>query len=191
MSPDQITDGTSAKSFNFGRITGLQLDSKGNVFFATQYYILRIDTLGNIHRVAGNYASQDSRDGQLATDTRLFMEYFRIRKDDQIFITDYTEFSTRIRSITADERIATVAGSTDFVASPAFIGGAAQSVRLQRFLFSFDSEGNPAQFVEATETDPTYGNLITNWYLVSIKRNAGVISADGRKRYIVAVPKCP
>jgi RHS repeat-associated protein len=180
----QVIDGSLATSNKFSYIMGVQVDSKGTVFFSSKFNIFKLEGADILSRVAGNFASNDSRDGQLATDTRLSIENFRIRKDDKIFFTDFTQSSSRIRTIMSNGVITSIAGSTNIAAPAPMLGNASQSVRLQSRVFSFDTEGSPTTFIAVAEKDPVYDYYPSNWYLVSFKKNTGVMSSDGNKRYV-------
>lgn len=89
---------------------GIAVDAKGNVF-ATVFvsYILKIDAGGKISTLAGNGASGDV-DGQGAIARFNFPFGIALDKDGNLYVAD--SFNHKIRKITPDGIVSTLAGST-------------------------------------------------------------------------------
>jgi len=105
-------DGGPAVNAMLGRPEALALDSAGNLYFAdsTAQRVRKIDTGGIITTVAGNGIDGFSGDGGLATSASLaFPIGVAVDVAGNIYIADGD--NDRIRKVTPDGRITTVAGT--------------------------------------------------------------------------------
>ena len=104
-------DGGPALNANLGTPTGVAVDSFGNVYF-TDYDANRIRKIGAgngiVTTIAGSGSLQASGDGGLATAAGLDAFDIAIDRNNNIYVAD--QYNNRIRKITPDGRIATVAG---------------------------------------------------------------------------------
>jgi len=104
--------GRPALSSALGSPQGIALDGAGRLYVADSYnhVVLRIDPDGRLVRVAGIGRPGDEGDGGPADEAALNQPYdVRVALDGAIYIADYG--NNRIRRVTPDGRIATVAGT--------------------------------------------------------------------------------
>jgi sugar lactone lactonase YvrE len=89
---------------------GITVDAKGNIF-ATVFgsYILKIDSDGNVTTLAGSTESGDV-DGQGSSARFNFPFGIAVGKDGNLYVAD--TFNHKIRKITPDGTVSTLAGST-------------------------------------------------------------------------------
>ncbi len=101
---------TPAVSAAIGSPQAIATDAAGNVYFASLYSIFRIDTSGVLTLVAGRGVSGDSGDGGPATRAEFTSPTaLALDKTGNLYIAD--GYSGRVRKITPDGIITTVAGT--------------------------------------------------------------------------------
>jgi len=104
--------GRPALTSALGSPQGIAVDGAGRLYVADSYnhVVLRIDPDGRLVRVAGIGRPGDEGDGGPADEAALNQPYdVRVALDGAIYIADYG--NNRIRRVTPDGRIATVAGT--------------------------------------------------------------------------------
>jgi sugar lactone lactonase YvrE len=103
--------GIPARRSDLGSPQGLCVDAVGRVYFADSYnhVVLRIEEDGTLRRMAGNGHPGGQGDGGPATDAALNQPYdVRLDSDGNLYIADFGNH--RVRKVTPDGRIQTVAG---------------------------------------------------------------------------------
>ena len=122
-------DGALALEADLGRPQGLCLDAEGRIYFADSRndLVLRIEADGTLTRIAGTGERGFSGDGGPATDAALNVPFdVRVDGEGSVFITDFGNH--RIRKVTPDGRIHTVAGTGE--AGYSGDGGRAEAAKL-------------------------------------------------------------
>lgn len=108
-------DGGPATSAGLNFATGLAIDAAGNLYIGEQngHRVRKVTTDGIIHRIAGTGDEGQSGDGGPAIDATLF-EPNSLFVDvlGNVYIGDLT--GNRVRRVTSDGKIATVAGSASY-----------------------------------------------------------------------------
>ena len=105
-------DGGPATSAQLSEVSGVALDTAGNLFIADggNARVRKISTAGVIATVAGNGIAAFSGDGGLATSASLTgPDSVAVDGSGNLFITD--SFSNRVRKVSTDGIITTVAGN--------------------------------------------------------------------------------
>jgi hypothetical protein len=137
-----LGDGASALGAALRVPLGVVVDGAGNLYIADSENnrIRRVDTQGNITTIAGTGAPGYGGDGGPATSAQLYEPYqLAIDSNGDLFIAD--EGNNRIREITPDGTIATVAGNG--VRAYGGDGGPANSAQLDAPTgVAVDSAGN-------------------------------------------------
>lgn len=146
-SPIISANGGAATATSIGKPLAVAVDSKGTVYIATANQVLVIDSKGNISPyVNASDAVGFTGDGQAATAAELHLpQGLAIDSADNLYIAD--TYNHRIRKVTADRVISTVAGSGPV--SPASNGsfggdgGLATAANLAYpYGIAFDNSGN-------------------------------------------------
>lgn len=131
----------TAASLQLGGLTGLAVDSLGNVYVGDGFghRVRRISAAGIITTVAGTGSSGFSGDGGPATSAALSLPVgLAVDSSNNLYIADSN--NSRIRRVTPSGVISTIAGSTTGFAGD---GGSATSARLALPAgLTFDSAGN-------------------------------------------------
>jgi hypothetical protein len=114
----------SATSVSIGNPTGVAVDASGNVYIAGPSIVFKLDSGGMLTRIAGNGRNGYSGDGGLATDALLgfpravpndpidwgdVMSSPAFDSAGNLYFTDM--FNNRVRKVTPDGIITTVAGN--------------------------------------------------------------------------------
>ena len=135
-------DGGPAVEAEMDRPHAIAMDSKGNLYIADTYNhrIRKVNTNGIISTAVGNGSAGFSGDGGSALAAQLFYPYgIAIDSKDNIYIADTLNY--RIRKVTTDGKISTIAGT----GKDAFDGdgGPATAACLGKVRkLSVDAEGN-------------------------------------------------
>jgi trimeric autotransporter adhesin len=166
-------DGGAATSAQLSEMSGISLDSMGNIFIADFFnYVIREVTAadGNIHTVAGSGVLGNSGDGGPATSAELNPWSVLVDASGNIFIADTSNCA--VREVTAiDGNINTIAGTNGVCG---FSGNGGPATRAQLGILSsqiyMDTAGN--LFV------PDFGNAVV-WELNAGTGNINVVVGDG------------
>ncbi|WP_435285818.1 RICIN domain-containing protein [Streptomyces bacillaris] len=135
-------DGGPATSAHLKNPCGVAVDSTGNLYIADSenYRVRKVTPDGKISTIVGSSTSTTSGDGGLATSARLYRPTgVAVDSEGVLYIADYG--GHRIRRITTDGKISTVAGtgSANFGGD----GGPATSAQLRNpYGVTVDDEGN-------------------------------------------------
>jgi uncharacterized protein (TIGR03437 family) len=109
------TNVTVALNAPLGNVTGVAVDSKGNIYVADigNQRVFQVSPAGGIQVVAGNGTAGFSGDGGLATSAELYSpEGVAVDASGNLFIADHD--NNRIRKVSASGIISTVAGNDGF-----------------------------------------------------------------------------
>ena len=168
-----VETGTNALASNLGRPEGLSVDNANRIYFAdsVNHVVIRVENDGQITRIAGTGVPEFSGDGGPAVEASLSLPYdVRLDSQGSVYIADYG--NNRIRKVTRDGIIQTVAGTGD----PGYSGdgGLATDARLN---------GPYGIFVDDKDT-----LLIADTYNHVVRRvnNEGIITTiigSGRQGY--------
>jgi sugar lactone lactonase YvrE len=134
---------------------GIAVDAKGNVFATMMFsYIIKIDSGGKVSTLAGSAESGDA-DGQGTSARFNFPWGIALDKDRNLYVADW--FNYKIRKITPDGTVSTLAGSN------------------QGFK---DGTGNNAQFVSPTDValDGEGNVYVTDCYSIRKVTSDGQVS---------------
>lgn len=104
--------GGAALTSDLGSPEGLSLDGEGRIYFAdsVNHLVLRIETDGRLTRIAGSGRAGFGGDGGPAIEADLNRPFdVRLGSRGEVYIADYENH--RIRKVTPDGRIETVAGN--------------------------------------------------------------------------------
>jgi sugar lactone lactonase YvrE len=127
--PGYSGDGGPANQARLGAPSAIRFDAAGNLYFADRAYhvIRKVDTEGIITTLAGCGEAGFSTDGTAALQARLNLPYgLAVAHDGTVYFSDSRNH--RVRRITPDGRLETVAGSER--AGDAGDGGPARQARL-------------------------------------------------------------
>jgi uncharacterized protein (TIGR03437 family) len=120
---------------------GVSADNAGNVFFSSRNAVFKIDPKGVLHRIAGNSRSGFSGDGGPALDAQLsYPNGLAFDKAGNLYIADTG--NNRVRRISTDGLITTVAGLGTPGTDPADSGPATGARLSAPFGVAFDAAGN-------------------------------------------------
>lgn len=120
---------------------GVTVDNAGNVFFSSRNAVFKLDAKGVLGRIAGNSRSGFSGDGGAALDAQFnYPNGLAFDKSGNLYIADTG--NNRVRRISTDGLITTVAGLGTFRADPADGGPATQAWLSAPFGVALDSAGN-------------------------------------------------
>jgi trimeric autotransporter adhesin len=176
---DNTGDGGSALSAVLGQPEGIAIDSAGNIYVAdaaaSRIRIIALD--GTIETFAGTGAAGFSGDGGPATAAALNQPYgLAFDHFGNLYIADLG--NGRVRKVTSDGNIHTVAGGGTFAATSQGQGGSATSAQLmQPRNVAIDSAGN--LYISDFEANQVY-SVGTNGTLTLVAGNglAGLVG-DG------------
>ena len=165
-----------ATSVSIGNPTGLAADAFGNLYIAGPSIVFRMDPAGMLTRIAGNGHNGFSGDGGPATEALLgfprsspvdFLDFYDVTGPlavdpyGNLFIGDF--FNNRIRKVTPDGLISTVAGGPDSQGQFPFVwpgGVAVASTGLLLMtdqyagVFQISADGNIVPLVGRNCSDP-------------------------------------
>jgi hypothetical protein len=168
-----VQTGTNALQSDLGSPEGLSVDNANRIYFAdsVNHVVIRVENDGQITRIAGTGVPEFSGDGGPAVEASLSLPYdVRLDSQGSVYIADYG--NNRIRKVTRDGIIQTVAGTGD----PGYSGdgGLATDARLN---------GPYGIFVDDKDT-----LLIADTYNHVVRRvnNEGIITTiigSGRQGY--------
>jgi trimeric autotransporter adhesin len=165
-------DGGAATSAQLSEMSGISLDSMGNIFIADFFnYVIREVTAadGKIHTVAGSGVLGNSGDGGPATSAELNPWSVLVDGSGNIFITDTNNCA--VREVTADGKINTIAGTNGVCG---FSGDGGPATQAQLGILSsqiyLDAAGN--LFI------PDFGNAVV-WKLDTTSGNINVVVGNG------------
>jgi sugar lactone lactonase YvrE len=104
-------DGGPATSAEINGPGGLALDSSGNLFFGdtSNQVVRKVDTVGNIHTVAGNGAAGFSGDGGPALSASMSSPYGVVTDSGNLYIADHD--NRRVRVVNPSGVINTLVGN--------------------------------------------------------------------------------
>jgi uncharacterized protein (TIGR03437 family) len=168
-------DGGPAGGAGISVPQGIAVDSAGNIYFADygNFVMRMIDTQGNIHTVAGNGNPKFSGDGGLATKAGMNPVAVAVDNLGDLFIAD--QLNNRIRKITPDNVITTVAGngSTGYTGD----GGSALTAELSGPTgIAVDPSGN---LYIADEGNSVVRRLTAGGLIATIAGNGTLTPASG------------
>jgi hypothetical protein len=107
-----VQTGVDALLSDLGSPEGLSIDSAGRVYFADSinHVVLRIETNGQLTRIAGTGVPGFNGDGGPAIEASLRRPFdVRLDSHEDVYIADFG--NNRVRKVTRDGRIETVAGN--------------------------------------------------------------------------------
>src|SRR5438874_1596166 len=132
----------AAVNASIGPILGVATDEAGNVYFSSDNCVFRLEQQnGVLTRVAGNSRAGYSGDGGPAINAQLtFPGGVAVDGAGNLFIAD--TYNIRIRKVSADGIIRTVAGNGSFSCSYSGDGGPATGAQLCASAVAVDSAGN-------------------------------------------------
>jgi uncharacterized protein (TIGR03437 family) len=130
-------DGGPATSATLQSPIGLALDAAGNVYFSDSGRVRKIATNGTIQTVAGTGIVGFSGDGGPATSARIDPYNLAVDAAGNLYLVDYS--NSRVRMVTPDGRIRTVAGASHLSGDG---GPATGAVMHTPYDVAFDRLGN-------------------------------------------------
>jgi len=170
---------TAAEIFPTGSLSGLAVDSKGNLFISDSYnnVVRKVDTTGRITTVAGNGTGSFFGDGGPATSAQLFYPSgIAIDSAGNLYIADNS--NNRVRKVDTTGRITTVAGNGNVVYSGDNVPATSTTVHNPAGL-AFDSQGNlyisEGSDDRVRKVDPS-GNITT---VAGLTKKTSGFSGDG------------
>jgi hypothetical protein len=131
-----------------GSPQGVAADTAGNIYFSSLNSVFKLDPAGGVMRVAGNLRAGFSGDGGPATSAQLFTDNgesgwpagLAVDKAGNLYIAD--RGNARVRKVSADGMITTVAGNGS-CCSTSGDGGPATSAQLNTPIgLALDNVGN-------------------------------------------------
>jgi uncharacterized protein (TIGR03437 family) len=126
-----------ATSVNLDSLTTVATDTAGNVYFSSQFSLLKLDASGTLTRIAGNSRQGYSGDGGPALNAQIFAASgIATDAGGNLYFAD----SGRVRKITADGIVVTAAGNGSGVFGGD--GGAATSAGFTADGVAEDASGN-------------------------------------------------
>ena len=170
-------DGGSAQSASLNKPMGLAVDPANNVYIADNgnHRVRKVDSSGMIHTIAGNGKLLYSGDKGLALSAGMDPYDLALDKASDLFVVDHT--NSRIRKITPDGTITTVAGT----GTPGYSGdgGPATAARLN-FPTGIAIDGSGNLYI-ADEGNAVVRRVTSNGLITTIAGNgtAAPDSGDG------------
>ncbi len=141
---DDSGDGGSALAVALGQPEGIAVDRSGNVYVAeaSNHRVRKISADGTIQTIAGTGVAGFSGDGGAASAAQLNQPYgLALDSNGNLYIADLG--NSRVREVSADGTIQTVAGGGSLAATGAGQGGPATMAQLmQPRNVAFDTSGN-------------------------------------------------
>ena len=168
--------GDTVATASFNSPQGLAIDSIGNLYIAELggQRIRKISTDGTITTIAGNGTAGFSGDGGAATASMLaYPRGIYVDGSGTVFIADTG--NNRIRAVTEDGKIQTIAGSGSFGDSPDNVAATSAPLRFPRAIAPNGSGG-----LYILDTDSHRVRLLTpSAVLPLIRDSRGIMSASG------------
>ncbi len=168
-------DGGSAQSASLNKPMGLAVDPANNVYIADNgnHRVRKVDSSGMIHTIAGNGKLLYSGDKGLALSAGMDPYDLALDKAGDLFVVDHT--NSRIRKITPDGNIITVAGT----GTPGYSGdgGPATAARLN-FPTGIAIDGSGNLYI-ADEGNAVVRRVTSNGLITTIAGNGTTAPSSG------------
>lgn len=129
-------------AMSIGQPSGVGVDGAGNIYFAGQNCIFKVDPSGGLTRIAGNYAAGYQGDGGPATDALIHQPVsIAVDSAGNIYIPD--SVSWRLRKVSPDGIITTIAGTGNIgISNPGDGGPAVKAFLGDPDYVALDGSGN-------------------------------------------------